>query len=334
MLNIRINGRFLEATAQTGVQRWANEVLFELQQNSEVNIEILEPKSFFRSGIRGHIWDQFVLPFMGNRQHTLVSLANWGPYFTYNQVLVIHDLIPLENPTLFKKSYSLACRHLLPRIVHRVKMVCVPSVNTSNEVSKLLELSNDKLKVLGAGIRFNEAIALEKNPYSMDFEYFIFIGGFNERKNLKFLLDFWDYRADQNVKLLVIVRSDERVTHKTSVLNLNSSVVLIEDPVDDFLFSLYKNSIALLFPSISEGFGLPLLEVMSTGKPFISNQVGVASDLSIGDSRVLELNHKAWLSEINRLTSKPSIYDKSQVFLASQYNWKLVADKLIKALIA
>jgi glycosyltransferase involved in cell wall biosynthesis len=132
----------------------------------------------------------------------------------------------------------------------------------------------------------------------------------------------------------VIARSDERVTSQSVVLDFNPSVVLIEDPDDDLLFSLYKNSIALLFPSISEGFGLPLLEVMSTGKPFISNQVGVASDLSIGDSRVLELNHEAWLSEINRLTYKPSVCDESQVFLARQYNWKLVADKLIEALVA
>ncbi len=334
VLHLRINGRFLETAAQTGVQRWASEVLFELQRISKVNIEVLKPKSFFRSGIRGHIWDQFVLPMMGNRNHTLVSLANWGPYFTFNQVLVLHDLIPLKNPTLFNKSYSLACRFLLPRIVHRIKIVCVPSVETANEVSMLLGLSNDKLKVLGAGIRFNEAITSEKDTHLLDFKYFIFLGGFNSRKNLKFLLNFWNQRSDQNVKLLVIARSEERVTSQSVVLDFNPSVVLIEDPDDDLLFSLYKNSIALLFPSISEGFGLPLLEVMSTGKPFISNQVGVASDLSIGDSRVLELNHEAWLSEINRLTSKPSVYEESQVFLARQYNWKQVADKLIEALVA
>jgi hypothetical protein len=62
-------------------------------------------------------------------------------------------------------------------------MVCVPSVETANEVSMLLGLSNDKLKVLGAGIRFNEAITSEKDTHLLDFKYFIFLGGFNSRKN-------------------------------------------------------------------------------------------------------------------------------------------------------
>ena len=73
VLRLRINGRFLEATIQTGVQRWANEVLLELQRNPNIDLEILKPKPFFSSGLLGHIWEQFILPLVGDRGRTLVS---------------------------------------------------------------------------------------------------------------------------------------------------------------------------------------------------------------------------------------------------------------------
>jgi glycosyltransferase involved in cell wall biosynthesis len=333
VLRLRINGRFLDAPSQTGVQRWAKEVLLELQASSAVDIEILKPTSYFRSGMSGHIWEQFVLPMLGNRSRPLVSLANWGPYFTRNQVLVVHDLIPLKNPSLFKKSYTLACKFLLPRIVHRSKVVCVPSLETANEISESLGVASDKVKVIGAGIRFNELFLSEKYNHPLDFKYFVFLGGFNSRKNLDFLLKFWSQLNDQKVKLVVVARSTERVTTQAITRDLNPSVVLMTDPDDDLLFSLYRNSIALLFPSISEGFGLPLLEVMSTGKPFISNQVGVAKELCIGDSSVVELNQEVWLKEINRLASKLSVCDEEQISLARQYNWKRVANKLIENIV-
>ncbi len=334
VLRLRVNGRFLNAPSQTGVQRWANEVLLELQVNPAVDIKILKPVSFFRSGISGHIWEQFILPMLGNRSYPLISLANWGPYFTLNQVLVVHDLIPLKNPSFFKKSYALACKFLLPRIVHRSKVVCAPSLETANEISGLLGLAFDRVKVIGAGIRFNESFLSEKYNHPLDFKYFVFLGGFNSRKNLDFLLNLWDQLNDKKVKLVVVARSTERVTTQAITKDLNPSVVLITDPDDNSLFSLYRNSIALLFPSISEGFGLPLLEVMSTGKPFISNQVGVAKELCIGDSRVLELSQEAWLREINRLSSKLSVCDEEQISLAKQYNWKRVVNKLIENIVA
>ncbi len=328
-LNLRINGRFLAAPNPTGVQRWASEVLIELQARSDVALEIIRPKSFFKSGVLGHLWEQFILPMMGDRQSTLVSLANWGPLFTSDQLLVVHDLIPLKNPSLFKKSYALACKILLPKIIRRSRFLCVPSLATVNDLSASLGILNERVTVVGAGIRFHESTTIVEDKFAIRGKYFVFLGGFSSRKNLDFLLKLWGQLNDPAIKLVVVTRSSEGVTAQASKMDLYGSVVFVPDPDDHLLFALYANSIALLFPSLSEGFGLPLLEVMSTGKPFISNQVGVAVDLCTGDSRVLELEQRKWLMEIERLASKLSVYDERQISLAREYTWGQVADRLV-----
>lgn len=333
ILRLRINGRFLESPNPTGVQRWANEVLHELKRSTAVELQILKPPPLFKSGIRGHIWEQMILPILGNRRYPLISLANWGPYFTRNQLLVVHDLIPIKNPWLFNKYYALVCKFLFPRIIHRSKIICTPSMETSTDLSMLLGVSAEKIRIVGAGTRFTESPFLEKNKsFLLNSKYFIFLGGFNARKNLSFLLSIWNQRKNQNIKLVVVTRSTERVTTQADITGLDDSIEIINDPDDDLLISLYRNSIALLFPSVTEGFGLPLLEVMSVGKPFISNQVGAARELSLGDSKVIDLNGKAWLREINRLSSQGTLCDRNQIALAKEYNWERVVKLLIESI--
>src|SRR3972149_7401250 len=100
-MNAVVNGRFLSHQV-TGVQRYGQELLGWMGDR----LRMVHPKNAM-IGIRGHAWEQFILPRMIRPGEILWSPANTGPLAVVNQVLTIHDLSPLEHPEWFKPAFSL-----------------------------------------------------------------------------------------------------------------------------------------------------------------------------------------------------------------------------------
>ena len=77
--------------------------------------------------------------------------------------------------------------------------------------------------------------------------------------------------------------------------------VFHDDPTDAELASSQR-ALCVLSPSHYEGYGLPLLEAMATGTPFLSSDTGAARDLAVDDGQVLELSEDAWLAQLRAWT--------------------------------
>lgn len=107
---------------------------------------------------------------------------------------------------------------------------------------------------------------------------FLFLGRIDPVKNLSWLIDvFFEATKDQeNVMLLIVGDGPEKenLKHKVAMMNLGYSVIFeswTSDPV-----SFLKTADALLFPSLSEGYGMVVMEAVAAGCPVIMNDVGVA----------------------------------------------------------
>jgi glycosyltransferase involved in cell wall biosynthesis len=104
-------------------------------------------------------------------------------------------------------------------------------------------------------------------------------------------------------------------------------LVIAHKPSDETLRYYYRKCKALLWPSIVEGFGLPLLEVMAQGRPFLSLNTGVAQEICVKDSRVLPPNRAIWQEEILKLCKSRYNIDEEQISKATTYSWNSVACK-------
>jgi hypothetical protein len=98
---IVVNGRF-QGRPFTGVERYASEVLRCLGPG----IKTIRPTNA-ASGLRGHAWEQFLLPRKLEENQLLWSPANTGPLAVRNQVVTIHDLSVLDHPEWFAARFSL-----------------------------------------------------------------------------------------------------------------------------------------------------------------------------------------------------------------------------------
>jgi glycosyltransferase involved in cell wall biosynthesis len=315
---VAVNGRFL--TMETsGVQRYAREILGRLVGRLEADLRVIVPPdrvfegedpaladsatSSAWHGAGGHRWEQIVLPRLARRSNAdlLWSPCNWGPLAVHRQVPVVHDIAPLKTPEYFTPAYRALARVLTGTIVRRALLVVTPSRSVRVDLRQRFALGEEEVEVVppGIGPPFDSAPLddLDSRPGT----YCLLVGAHDARKNVEFVLDLWpEVRARTGLELhvtrqrLVTTRRQLAVTSSA-----RSGVVVHFDPTDAELATLYANALCLLLPSKYEGYGLPLLEAMAVGTPFLATDVGAAGELAPDPERqVLPLDPELWRRQL------------------------------------
>ena len=305
---------------------WSSQVSHELSRTNSTAIryEELVPSKLFRHGILGHLWEQLVLPVRAWGADYNLCPSNFGPILSRKTVVVMHDIIPISHPELFNRTYAYCAKFLSFVTAKQSAHILTVSNYSKESLIKFFNIAPQKISVVGGGVNvINPSI----DSVPAGYEYFLFVGGDNLRKNLDFLLDFWELiYSKTKVKLLVTMQGESK-TFRIYPVPSREYLVLVQRPSDNKLRYFYENCLALLWPSIVEGFGLPLLEVMAQGKPFLSLETGVAAEICVNKSRVLPPDKTIWMDEILRIFNTRSSKDFGQISIASEYSWHLVAFK-------
>jgi glycosyltransferase involved in cell wall biosynthesis len=184
------------------------------------------------------------------------------------------------------------------------------------------------VQVVGAGLPKLESVESTESPK----KYFLFIGGDIERKNLNFLIPIWGEIFESTRYRLVVVVGEKSASLKINDLADIEGITYVINPNNMQLATLYQGSRALLWPSLAEGFGMPLLEAMSFGKSFISTSVGAAKELRTGESKILPLDASLWRDKIVQTISHPQTDHSDQIHKAHEYTWENVAKNVKKAI--
>lgn len=200
-------------------------------------------------------------------------------------VVTIHDLAVLVNPQLGTKFNAFLQRVFTIPSVRRADKVVAISKSTASDVLKYANIGSDKIQVIYNGDSpYNKSIhefaddeALEIiNKYSLVEPYFLFVGTIEPRKNIPTIVKAFDLFKKQyggNEKLVLAGGLGWR--YKKTIESINNSPYKNDIVLTGYCSALekeyfYKNAIALLFPSLYEGFGLPILESFSLGTPVIT----------------------------------------------------------------
>jgi glycosyltransferase involved in cell wall biosynthesis len=289
MTEIALNARFY-AHRPTGMQRYA----LELARRLADRIQPVRPAKPLR-GATGHLWEQLYLP-SAVRGRLLWSPNNTGPLAISRQVCTIHDLIPLDHPEWFNRRFASWYQWLLPRLAKKVQHIIAISQFTKQRIVERLGVKPDKVTVIPNGVdeRFSprtpeEIQAVRRSLGISAPAYILCVGSLEPRKNLRRLLQAWasvQRSLDADVELVVAgAKGSSRVFETVRVDPLPPRVRFTGYVSDEQLPCLYAGALALVYPSLYEGFGLPPLEAMACGTPVVTSDgtslAEVAADAAV-----------------------------------------------------
>ncbi len=252
-------------------------------------LELISSSMGPSSGKVGHLrrllWTQFILPRRMQRDgaSVLFSPVPEGVFGSHIvQIPVVHDLTPLRFP----KDYALQYFYyqcILRPLLRNSKQVIVVSNQTKSDLLRWLPIPSTKIHVVHGGCdheRFHSGINSQfvKKRYDLH-SYCLYVGNMHPHKNLKVLLGAYSRLQDTIPHQLIIVgNKDSRyfpgLLGLVEKLNLSHKVKFLGYVPTMDLPGLYAGAELCVFPSLNEGFGLPLLEAMACGTPVITSKIG------------------------------------------------------------
>lgn len=251
------------------------------------------------------IADQFSLPFLVRQSGAKVFLAtDFNSYLVPPQgvkvVSILYDVIPLLFPEVMAQQ-PLSIRIGWPLNFRKLKKsdaLIANSASTRDDGVRVLGLDPARITVVYPAVDhtlFNPARALDpavweavRYRYGIDSDYLLYVGDVDWRKNLGRVLSAFAM-APASVRLVLAGKKaanypplHEQIRH----LGLEKRVILTGFVPDQDIPVLYGHAQALVFPSLYEGFGLPVVEAMACGCPVITSNVSSLPEVA-GDAALL-----------------------------------------------
>jgi glycosyltransferase involved in cell wall biosynthesis len=266
-LRVGIDVSPLELTG-AGTARYLRKLLGALEREPglELRRHRFPGSSRAKKIVRDTAWYLGALPVAARGDDVLHLPAHRGPLLSPTPlVLTIHDLAPVRHPETFNRWTRGYSRLLLPRLARSATRVIAVSEFTAREAVELLGVDEERIRVIPHGVE--EPFAAE-GP-SAEGDYVLAVGTVEPRKNLDRLA-----QAARRAKLELRV---------VGALGWGDVRVPSLGFVDDAeLASLYRGAACLAYPSLYEGFGLPVLEAMACGTPVVTSIGSAPAQLANG----------------------------------------------------
>jgi glycosyltransferase involved in cell wall biosynthesis len=250
------------------------------------------------------LWKQFVLPYQAKQLGCRVLFCSdfMVPYFSLGikTIPVFHDAFFWEYPQHYNKYWLLFFRNLGLAAAKKSAFVVTPTHYASNQLSKYTGIPQGKIVVIGEAPKTtnhpnkehlnkdNQNKDDQKNiqlvPTTtkniLNTDYILHVGTLEKRKNLPALIHAFKIVQQSgfpNLKLVLVGKASNKITLDdsaaiTDAINqeqLSRDVVLTGYLNDDEVQVIYQKAKLYVFPSINEGFGIPVLEAFKYKVPVV-----------------------------------------------------------------
>ena len=280
----------------------------------------------------------FLVPLYANKNNfdAVVELSHFGPFNLkkkIKRITVIHDLTPI----LFRKLHSFASSFLqklfLPGIIKRADLIVSNSKNTENDIKSVYPKSSSKVSTIYLGIESNLS-SKKTNPktlenYNIKNEFILYLGTIEPRKNLTVLIKGFEIFKDKTKsKIQLVLAGKEGWKNEEFFKILDKSkykdhITLTGYVKEQDIHTLLSTCKVFIYPSVYEGFGLPVAEALNTNTQVIC--ANNSSLLEFGEEFVsyFDTNDPNSLSNcIEEILIQQKTKKINLVKLREKYNWE------------
>jgi glycosyltransferase involved in cell wall biosynthesis len=244
-------------------------------------------------GTKGHLrrllWTQFQLPkiYQNLKSQLLFSPIPEAPLYTNCRFIVTaFDMIPLRFPKRFSPLTTYH-KYYTPEVFKQAEHIICISESTANDIIQFYQIPSHKITPIllaGDSSHFQFLNLPTRN-------YFLYIGRQDPYKNLQRLITAFSALPHRNdYELWLAGPYDKRYSPlleiQTQELGISHLVKFLNYVSYDELPIIINQAIALVFPSLWEGFGLPVLEAMACGTPVITSNISSLPEVA-GDAAIL-----------------------------------------------
>jgi len=246
----------------------------------------------------------------------VIEMAHFGPFrldSAIKRVTVIHDLTPILFPQWHDKASHYVHRIFLRRILSKANTIIANSQVTKEAIIEYDPHSKSKIEVSYPSLKIdNEQKELKNNSNT----YFLSVGTLEPRKNYPQLISAFEIIASQNddIKLIIVGFKGWKSDPIYNKINNSkySDRIIIKGYIEEVeLIELYKGAMAFIFPSLYEGFGIPLLESMTLGTLVICSDIPICREVC-GDAALYYSGIEALASHMESVLLDPSEYAENK----------------------
>ncbi|MBZ5635713.1 MAG: glycosyltransferase family 4 protein [Acidobacteriia bacterium] len=263
------------------------------------------------------LWEQIVLPFEAAR-YRLDALFNPGftaPVFSLcRQVTVFHDLQHKRHPENFRWFDLPFWRMLLWAAVHRSDRLIAVSEATRSDLLRYYRflkerIPKERVSVIAHGVE----PAFSRLDRSHTESYLLCVSTLHPHKNLPRLIRAYGRKERDFPLILAGLRGfhTETIERLIEEMGLQDSVQITGWVPREKLYSLYERARAFVYPSMFEGFGMPVLEALAAGVPVACSDIPPLREVA-GDAALFfdPLNEDAIAAGIERVMNDAPLRDR------------------------
>lgn len=247
--------------------------------------KIHEPQTKFYKRFTSY-WRSYVISLLSRKLNLNIyhGLSNELPQnilkFKSKKIITVHDLIFMRYPKLYnpldRKIYEKKCK----QSCRAADIIIAISEQTKNDLVIFFGISPSKIKVIYQAVdeRFlktnsNEELQRVKNKHNLPNNYLLFVSSIEERKNLQSILKALIDLPDQ--KLVVVGKKTNFFNTIESYISENkigNRVTFLDNVTNDDLPKIYALANIFIYPSLFEGFGIPIIEAIASKVPVITTK--------------------------------------------------------------
>jgi glycosyltransferase involved in cell wall biosynthesis len=334
---------FISRTSASGAIEWH---LFADRPDQPMHVpdESCNVSVFETRGYRFAAWEQYSLPAAASRLaadvlHAPATTAPW--WQPVPTVITVHDTIAWQSPDDPHLRPGFYRDRLLPAAYHRASAVMTVSDTSRRDILARWPALKPKLHVISPGVdeRYLEAVP-DRRPIVLGGQavsepYLLYLGGSDPRKRLMWALQAWWNGAGSRASMVVCGLEPAAHAQVRSAVprEMQERLILAPFVSEDDMPRLYMRAAAVLYPSLYEGFGMPVIEAQAVGTRVLFSDVGSLGELKGPGAVVLPVDDlQAWVRTIDLvLKSRATSFGPDRIARAwaRQYSWDAYTDRTL-----